>query len=379
VSQPTVSDVDLVGRLYKEGETRVQRHKERTVRFLAGRTTTSSSSEASPLGMNRTKALPVLNRFVDSNAAPEQAASPSSFMRGHTLCIPGFVVEEEVPKKTVEKPLSPQGAGFVFPLVAIPDSVVAGPVETVSTAIKSQPTSPSLKVQPGPALLTSALISPVPKTSLGRPPGLAHPRLKRSNTLPIDPAASQITVSNEALGHLSPRGRNQSLRSMTLALPDIPKTESSDSKRSSLLIPRSPLGLHSFSAAEILLPRAEIRGQAGVQPTTSGKEAPSSVSRPSTARNKQSDTGSHRRTLPPLVINETATASMSPVCAYRSEQSLLLAQQGLSTDVITGSPEAVTAVSGIGSGSGSSGEESSWSRADIRPNRNATIKGEFPS
>jgi len=100
---------------------------------------------------------------------------------------------------------------------------------------------------------------------------------------------------------------------------------------------------------------AENIGRVGVNPSN-------------TPRSKQAEipSGSHRRTLPPLVINETVTASLSPVSA-------------LSADVVMGSPEVVTATSGAGSGSGSSGEESTWSRGEVLMNRSATVKGESPS
>lgn len=347
-SQPTISDINLIGKAYEETERTVQQVQERKATLARN---TSSSSEASPLGMNRTKALPFIRQSVESMDEPKRTASPSSFMRGQTLCIPGFEVNQNQPGDAYAE--NTAASEFVFPA------------------------SPN-------AIMTSAITAPEPTTPsnavLCNPPGLSkpesvgsRPQVKKSSTLPLE--ASTPTASIDAIATLSPRRRVQSLKSLSLTVPDPLKVE--DMKRASLLIPRSPLGLHSISAAE--LPPQETRGRPS---STTGSKSASSVSRSSTSRSKQDEprSGSHRRTLVPCVSDAKAAASLSPVYGVSSQQTLTLALQGLPNDVLSGSPEVVTAISGTGSGSGSSGEESSWSRAEMRLCRKSTVKGEnFPT
>ena len=368
-SQPTISDVNLVGQLYEENERTVQHIKERKATLAR---INSSSSETSPLGMKRTKALPLVKHSVESTGEPKCTTSSSSFMRGQTLCIPGFVIDENRVEATLPKdtalPLSPRASEFVFPLVAVPGSVESSPMELPIPA----------KASPMKTPLAASALNSSPNSTLGNPPGLCKPdsvdprsQLKKSNTLPLELSPSQLQDSVDATAGPSPRRRVQSLKSMTLTVPDPLKVE--EMKRSSLLVPRSPLGLHSISAAE--LSPQQSRGRPS---SIAGSNATSAANRSSTSRSRQAEprSGSHRRTLKPHVDDAIAAASLSPTFHLKSEQALTLALQGIPTEVLSGSPEIVTAVSGAGS-SGSSGEESSWSRAEMQLSRKATIKGEF--
>ncbi|KIM30880.1 hypothetical protein M408DRAFT_271989 [Serendipita vermifera MAFF 305830] len=254
-SQPTVSDVDLVGKLYEQTQKSVQQAQERKAALARNN---SSSSETSPLGMSRPKPLPPFKSSVESTGEIKRTASPSSFMRGQTLCIPGFVVaegqSETAPSEKVVSPTSPTASGFVFPLVTVPGSVETRPMELAG---------------------------------------------------PVQAA-----------------------------------------------------------------PEAEHRGRPS---SVTGSRAASSVSG-SSSKQAEPQSGSHQRTLVPFVSHTKVAASLSPVRRLNSEQVLKLALQGLPTKVVSGSPEVVTAVSGTGSGSGSSGEESSWSSGEKPTDRPGTVK-----
>ena len=238
--------------------------------------------------------------------------------------------------------------------------------KTVPSPDHTTPTSPTSQ-RPRPLSRSSAPLEMTPSKRASARQRPVSDGLKMTTVLPrwgtagldeIRPS-DEVNVNSSRAAALPHQGtskpalrRNRSLKALTTIIPV--EAETHDVKTVSPIGagPRSPLGMHSICAADVstttgILQRVEEKRAK----RHSLHDVASEVS-----------TRGNPRALPPLIIKEHASVRLCPTPQESAKR-----MENADAEVISSSPEAITAASV--SGSGSSGEESGWDRIAPRPTK----------